>query len=289
MIRAYAVFGGIPYYFTRCDPRRDLRSNVCEAVLADGSPLREEPEHVLQAELRDIRRYAAVLQAIASGATKMGEIVSRIPDVRSATDVSKYLATLQKLHIVRREVSLDRRDREREKNARYYLEDYFIAFWYQFVLPNLSALQAGYVDEVYDHAIAPGFDAHMGPAFERICRDCVMRCGPDLVGAPAREVGKIWGSDFDVDVAGRTLHGLPFFGECKWSTRPVGRAVLQDLRHAASKTSYGRDRPERIELLFSRSGFVPELEDLARSDRHLMLVDPERLLGRAHVRRRKRP
>lgn len=279
ILRAYAVFGGIPYYFTRCDPARDLRTNLREVVLTDGSPLREEPEHVLQEELRDIKRYAAVMQAVASGATKMGDIVSRIPDLNSATDVSYYLSTLQKLHLIRREVSLDRRDRQREKNARYYLEDHFMAFWYHFVLPNLSALQAGYADEVYDQVIAPGLEAYMGQAFERICRECLHRYGPDLIGEPVQEVGKIWGPDFDIDAAGQTLRRVPFFGECKWSGRPVGRSVLQELRDAAGKTAYGRGLAERYELLFSRSGFTPELQALARSDSRLVLIGLERLLG----------
>lgn len=50
-LRAYGVFGGMPYYLSLCAPERTLADNIRDVILVDGAPLSEEPEHLLHAEL----------------------------------------------------------------------------------------------------------------------------------------------------------------------------------------------------------------------------------------------
>lgn len=276
-LRAYGVFGGIPYYLTLCDPTTSLETNVRELVLAMGAPLSDEPSNLLQAELRDVTRYATILRGIADGCTDSGQIVGRVREIRDASALAPYVRKLEELRLIRIVRSLDAS--ERERNRRYYLDDPFLAFWYRFYLPNASALAAGHADQVWDHAIAPHLDDYMGLLFEWICRDYIRLFGPELLPSAAREVGGVWGEDFDIDVAGLLLDGTPFSGECKWWRDPVGLSVLERLREVTTRTTYYAGREDRvIHLLFSRSGFSHELE-LRRDDPHLRLVGPRELLG----------
>ena len=280
-LMAYGIFGGIPYYLNLCDPRATLQANVVDLVLSTGAPLGDEPNNLLQAELRDVTRYATILNSIAAGCTVSGEIIARIREIRDASTLAPYVKKLEELRLIRVVRSLD--TSERERNRRYYLNDPFLAFWYRFILPNASPLAAGHADEVWAHTIEPNLDHYMGGLFEWICRDYVRLYGRETLPRPAREVGQIWAADYDIDVAGRLLDGTTFSGECKWSSSPIGRNVLQHLKQATSSSSYYADRTgDHLYVLFSRAGFTDELKRPRAEDPSVRLLTPGALLGISH-------
>jgi AAA+ ATPase superfamily predicted ATPase len=276
-LRAYGLLGGIPYYLNLCDASFTLEENVLELVLTMGAPLSDEPNNLLQAELRDVTRYATILRSIADGCTNSGEIIGRVRELRDASALAPYLQKLAELRLIRIVRSLDAAERERDR--RYYLDDPFLSFWYRFYLPNLSPITAGHPHEVWRHAIHPRLNDHMGGLFEWICRDYARLHVAEVLPSPAQEVGQIWSGDFDIDVAGRLLTGAAFAGECKWWNGPVGLNVLEHLQDTSTRTPYERDAGERFYLLFSRSGFTPELKRRARKDPMVRLLGPAELLG----------
>lgn len=276
-LRAYGILGGIPYYLNLCDPVFTLQENILDLVLTMGAPLGDEPNNLLQAELRDVTRYATILRSIADGCTNSGEIIGRVRELKDASALAPYLQKLAELRLIRIVRSLDAAERERDR--RYYLDDPFLAFWYRFFLPNLSPLAAGHPHEVWRHAIEPRLNDYMGGLFEWICRDYARLYLGEVLPAPAREVGQIWAGDFDIDVAGRLLTGQMFAGECKWWGNPVGASVLDHLRETATRTPYERNAGERFYLLFSRSGFTPDLKRQAKKDPSVRLIGPAELLG----------
>lgn len=285
-LQAYGLLGGIPYYLNLCDPAFTLRENLQDLVLAMGAPLSDEPNNLLQAELRDVTRYATILRAIAEGCTDSGSIIGRVRELRDASSLAPYIQKLAELRLIRIVRSLDASERERDR--RYYLDDPFLAFWYRFYLPNLSPLASGHGEEVWRHVIEPRLDDHLGGVFEWMCRDYARRYLNEVLPMPAQEVGQIWAGDFDLDVAGRLLDGSAFAGECKWWRGPVGMNVLQRLRDTAARPAYERDADRRYLLLFSRSGFTPELRREARRDPDLRLIGPDELLGRTPRKRRRK-
>ncbi len=276
-LRAYAVFGGIPFYLNLCDPTASLGANIVDLVLASGAPLADEPDTLLQAELRDVTRYATILRAIADGCTRSGDIIGRVREFPSASALSSYLDKLQELRLIRVVRSLDATERERDR--RYYLDDPFLAFWFQFCLPNISALAAGHADQVWRHAIAPKLDEYMGELFEWICRDHARLHLQEVLPAPAQLVGQIWSRDFDIDIAGRLLDGSMLYGECKWWSTPVGENVLDHLVACSQATSWGKDEARRHYLLYSRTGFTAGLKRRAASGTvSVHLFSPDNLL-----------
>ncbi len=276
-LRTYGVLGGIPYYLNLCDPEFTLEENLLDLVLTMGAPLGDEPNNLLQAELRDVTRYATILRSIAEGCTTSGDIIGRVRELRDASALAPYVQKLAELRLIRIVRSLDAGERERDR--RYYLDDPFLAFWYRFYLPNASAITAGHAEDVWRHVIAPRLDEYMGGLFEWICRDYARLYLNEVLPVPAQEVGQIWGADFDLDVAGRLLNGSALAGECKWWKDPVGLNVLDHLGDTATRTPYERDAAERYLLLFSRSGFTPELKRHAKKDPHVRLLGPAELLG----------
>ncbi|MBA2664045.1 MAG: restriction endonuclease [Bradymonadaceae bacterium] len=275
-LAAYGVFGGLPYYLQLCDPTVSLAENIRELIFEPGAPLANEAFNVLRAELSSPARYATILQAIGTGCTTTGEIVGRTPEIGDGSTLAPYITKLESLRLIRVVRSLDASPRAR--NRRYYLADPFLAFWYHFCLPNISAIATGHAREVYEHAVRPAFDGYMGEIFEWIAHQYVARHGAERLGIPCREVGKIWGADYDIDIAATLLDGTVLFGECKWWSSPVGMNVLDDLRADAAKTTYGRNARRQF-LIASKSGFTAELEAYARDEDSVHLATPEDLLG----------
>lgn len=274
----YGVFGGIPYYLDLCDPDLTLADNVRQLVLAKGAPLADEPDNLLQAEFRDVARYASLLRAVADGCTDSGQIIGRVKEFANASNLASYVSKLEGLRLIRIVRSLDATERERDR--RYYLDDPFLAFWYRFCLPNRSALAAGHGEDVWKHRIAPKLSDYMGDLFEWICRDHARLHAQEVLSSPVQAVGQIWAADYDIDVAGELLDGSMLFGECKWWKDPVGEGVLDRLLECSEKTSYGRGNLRRSYILYSRNGFTADVKTRASANPDIHMFTPIELLAR---------
>ncbi|WP_367226883.1 ATP-binding protein [Mesorhizobium sp.] len=269
-IEAYGIFGGIPHYLQLCDPDKDIRQNVVDLLLTETGALVDEPTTLLQTELRDPGTYSSILAAIADGCTTSSEIAGRLRS--DSSSLPPYIQRLSKLDLVNVNKSLDAT--EKERNRRYSLNDPLIAFWHHFVRSNLSAINSGFGERVYEDVIEPRLSEFMGPAFERICLDHARLYAQESVGSPAMEIGSIWGhAEFDIDVAGRTLGGSFFYGECKWQTKQIDLSVVEKLRLRSERTVYGVGKTGKNYLLFSRSGYRPEVNELAKTDTSIHLLE----------------
>ncbi len=274
-VGAYGVVGGMPGYLRRFDPERSLRQNVLREILHPQGFLYQEPGFLLRMELRDPRTYMALLGAIASGCTRLNEAAQR--SGLTVHTASKYLAVLQELGVVQREVSALERAPGRTKKGRYKISDQFLRFWFRFVQPNVSLIEAEGGATVYDRLVHPELDTYVGHVFEEICRDSVLRFGQALLGVPVRRVGRHWGPNGDLDVVAELLDGTYSVGECKWTARPLGRRTLEELRERAAMLG---DLPLRSFLLFSRTGFTQKLlDEAARSGIPVVTIGMDEIMA----------
>lgn len=279
------VFGGVPFYLEQLRRSETLQSNIVRLLLTQTGSLVDEPIVLLQSELREVARYASILAAIADGCTKHGDIIGRVKEISDSKALGPYLEKLERMRLIRIVRSLDASPKERDR--RYFIADPLIAFWYRFVRPNLSSIAQGFGGDVWRHQIAPRLDEFMGGAFEEICREHARRFSQENFAAPAQEVGRIWGADFDIDIAGTLLDGSMIYGECKWWKDPVGENILDQLIERASLTEYGRDNPKRQFILYSRNGFTPALRKRATSQPGVALCTPQSMLRGSGKRVRK--
>ena len=272
LVVAHAIFGGMPYYLQLCDHQADLRTNIVNLLLSETGALVDEPNTLLQAELRDPAFYSSILSAVAQGCTTTNEVAGRIgrSDTRS---LGPYLETLTRLDLISVSRSMDAS--EKARNLRLAINDRLIAFWHWFVRPNLTAISEGNGHEVYDSIIAAKLSEYMGTAFERICLDHIKQFAKEIMASSTQQVGQIWSADYDIDVSGRLLNGAFFYGECKWRSARVDLGMVSTLKKRADLTEYGRGHPGKQFLFFSRNGFKPEVEQLLRSDAsvHLLSLD----------------
>jgi uncharacterized protein len=252
LIELAAVFGGIPGHLAHLDSSLDLRGNLERRVLARGEPLYEEVPFLLREELREPHVYQAVLATVASGATRFGEISSKVGLDRA--NLSRYLSTLGDLGLVEREVPITERAPDKSRKGRYRIADPFVSTWYSFVHPHRNRLERGRSGEVMRDEVLPRFGSWIGRAVEPVLT--IMLAQSKVVPFEVAFAGRYWSADVELDVVLLdSARQRAFIGEVKWGSRPVGRGAMDDLRIRATRC------PELggLDLTFglvSRAGFV---------------------------------
>lgn len=270
-IEAYAILGGTPAYLRQFDDREPLITNVVQHVLDPGGYLYAEPPLLLREELREPRNYFAILQAIAQGRTQLNEIAQATGLERQP--VSRYLAILQDLQLVERRVPITATQPDKSRKGIYRLREPFLRFWFRYVAAHVSALEAGLVEPIA-RLVTDDLACFVGPAFEDLCAAWVAEQGAlgRLAFVPER-IGGWWSPAGEVDVVAVGAAGV-LFGECKWTERPVGTNILDDLKRKGEPLARQLGQRDVRYALFAKSGFTPGLRRrAANEDIHLVVPD----------------
>ncbi len=257
-IRSYAVTGGTPMYLTLFDyfnssPAENIRSHI----LSPTAILYNEPEFLLRTELRSPARYMSILESVALGHTTPNEI-SGATGIDSGP-LSKYLRKLQQLRLIDREVPVTA-SAKKSKRSKYYVADEFLRFWFRYVEPNRSSIEEA-PSIVYENTIEPDLPNHVGETFEDICQETIWEGIRGEEFEQYSEIGRWWYGEKEIDIVGLSpTDDRILFAECKWTSEPVGRGLVEDLRNKTEHVQWGpNSRTERF-ALFSRSGFVEGLD-----------------------------
>jgi len=257
-VRSFAVTGGTPLYLTLFDYDRTLSENIQTQVLSPRSLLYNEPEFLLRTELRNPARYMSILEAVATGHTTPNEVAG-VTGVDSGP-LSKYLQTLRRLRLLDREVPVTASAKQ-SKRSRYRVADEFLRFWFRFIEPNRSGIEAA-PSVVYEETIEPALPDHVAPTFEEVCQEVVWELVRQGELGPYSEVGRWWYGEDEVDIVGLAPDDdRILLAECKWTNEPVGHALVSQLRDTTDRVRWGPETRDESFALFSKSGFVDGLAD----------------------------
>lgn len=280
-IRAWAVFGGVPYYLKEIDPAQPLSEAIRRSILYPDGLLRDEPRFLLAQEsrLRDIDTYMSCLRAISAGVTRLNEIAQRIGKGRSE-EARPFLETLEEMGLVERRYPVTGRGGRR---VSYAIADPFLRFWFRFVAPRESRLHSRErADRYLAEAVMPQLDKFVSEdAFERICQGWLLN-----EVETAAEAGRWWGSirgreggrlrsrGYEADAAAIDERGAVLaLGSCKWPADGGGphehsAAELDKLETIRRHL----EAPEATLYFFDRGGFSPRLRELAAERADVRLV-----------------
>jgi len=132
IVRAWSLWGGMPRYWELAEPFADRRDAVHELVLDPAGVLHEEPSRLLTEETPTAVALRPMLDAIGSGAHKLGEIAGRIGS--PATSLGRAMTRLAELGLVIRQTPFGEPERS-TKRALYRLGDPFLRLWFSLVAP----------------------------------------------------------------------------------------------------------------------------------------------------------
>jgi len=275
-VRAYAVYGGTPAYLHTIQPEQTLQENILEGVLTRGSFLYDEVRFVLQQELREPRNYFAILQAIASGKTRLNEI-KQATGIEGAT---AYLDTLQQLHLVERLVPVTETQPQKSRRGIYRLKDHYLRFWFRYVHPNRSQLERGGAQAILENQVLSEIDHFASLTFEEICQQFFWQAGLSgkLPFIPTN-VGNWWNANEEIDLIVMGERDA-ILVECKWTSKPVGIDILAELERKANLVHTELENHQIRFALCSRSGFTPQLIEGVKQRQDVALFDLPEIVGR---------
>ncbi len=247
-VEAFAVWGGVPRYWELAVECGDLDSAIRRLVLTPLGVLHDEPARLLLDDLRELTQASSILALIGSGCHRLSEIAGRLG--RPATSLTRPLARLIDLGLVRRDVPFGATARSGKRTA-YRIADPFLRFWFRFVEPNRSRLEARLIENVA-REVRRAFAHHVSGVWEDLVRESVPH---------ARYFGREWGpaapwwgpgrdrSPMEVDVVAESADGEALLvGEAKWSDRLDWARDVADLRRKAANLPLAEGKDVRLAL-----------------------------------------
>ncbi len=270
----YGISGGIPHYIKKLNVKTDIDEALLKNLFDRSGYLYEEPANLLKQELREPAVYNAIIRAIAEGASRLNEIVTKVGETSSTC--TNYLKTLTELGIIKKETPITEKP---GKKTIYLLADSFFRFWYRFVPSNINAIDSGRIWKSYQRTVKAYFPDFMGITFEKMCRDYLLYYADDLP-IDLNEIGQWWGTDsknkkqVQIDIIGTPVEGKEYIiGSCKYRNEKTGVDELTLMQEYSSVFGKG---VRYHYYIFSKSGFTEGLQ-LAADKGEVTLVDLEEM------------
>jgi AAA+ ATPase superfamily predicted ATPase len=241
-VEAYAVWGGVPRYWELAADHESLPAAMRSLVLSPMGVLHEEPGGLLRDDLRDTTQAASILSLIGQGCHRISEIAGRLG--KPATSLSRPVQRLMELELVRREQPFGTSARD-SKRTYYQIADPFLRFWFRYVEPNRSRLEAGQESTVLAE-VRRNLPEHLGGIWEDLARESVARL--DCFGRTWKPASRWWGSGEDrrpmeIDVVAESSDGqYLLLGEVEWSDSADCSRLLAELKRKAMNFPHAAGR-----------------------------------------------
>ena len=251
-------------------------------------------DFLLHQELRETPIYNSIIEAVALGNTKLNDI-SQKSLIEDTSKTSVYLKNLIALDIVSREFSVDAAIKEKANTNRgtYRLTDNFFRFWYAFGFANISLLEDGDVDGVYEYLIKPNLHEFAAYSFEDVCREFVRELQkknalPFRYSKMGRWTGKTTVRDAhapngfriaetEIDLLGMNEKTKEYLvGECKFKTSPFR---YSEYLNTLAKLAPQKESGKFYYALFSESGFDEKIVTESEKSDNLRLYSLEEIAG----------
>ena len=255
-IEEYSVWGGVPRYWELRESRNSLDDALWHNILSVNGALYEEPIKLFQDDVKDIVKTSTIMSYIGTGANRLSEIAGRCDE--QATNLSRPLKKLIDLGFLEKDVPFGI-DEKNAKKSLYKIADPFMAFYYQFVVPNRSFIELNRRLPI-DQALNTHFSEYVSMQWEKMCRDAVT--GNLVNGVVYGKAKRWWGSvlneakkaeqvEFDV-VAESIDKKYLLIGECKWTTQENGKQLTAELLRKAKLLPFANDYTI-VPMLFLKS------------------------------------
>lgn len=260
------VCGGVPQYLSYMSDSMSVADNIKKNFLSKSGRLFDEPNNLLQQELRDPTNYNSIINAIASGASKHSKIAQSAH--LQTGPLTTYLNNLIDLGIVEKKLPVTEQKKSKSKNIVYRICDGMFRFWYTFVGKQTDLIERGLTDLAWTK-VQKNLSDFMEPEFEKYSQDFMWSqdMNEKIVPNPFIHLGNWWGTDkrthqqVELDIVGFSDDERDgYFGECKWKNEPVSRSVLEKLITNSEIFKY----PLKHYYLFSKSGFTDSCQELAK-------------------------
>jgi AAA+ ATPase superfamily predicted ATPase len=230
--------------------QNDIFQSIETNILSPNGFLYNEPQFILQNEVNEPITYFSILEVIASGEHKIGNIAGKLG--KNVQNITSFISKLIELDIIYKDIPITESNPLKSKKGLYFIKDNFFRFWFCYVLPFKSQLEIGNSQYVLNK-LKQNFHSFISPVYERLAISYMLQNYPLL------KCGRWWDKHEEIDAVG-IGEDFMVIAECKYSNKKLGVDILQTLQKKATKLD--SKLPIKHYILFSKSGFTDELQKL---------------------------
>ena len=262
-VAIYAMLGGVPAYWERFTPQKTVSDNIRAELLNYNSSLHDEPRLLLADFLHQPHNYVSIFRAIANGAGTPKEI-ARVSGL-DEKHIPQYLNMLIETGFIARRIPVTQPPASRL--GRHYITDPFLRFYYRFLARRQSQLALGVDEQALDELRRHLLDFIGTYTWEELCQEWLLRStGQKRLPYLPDQVGSAWTKKAQVDVVGiNSMEKTLALGECKWSPKPMGREVIEELICKTDEIVPKEGHWRVYYLGFARGGWTQEAESYAKA------------------------
>lgn len=253
LVEEYAVWGGVPQYWSQRERFGSLDDAIQGLILDGMGNLYDEPARLFLDEVSDIAPYSSIMLAVGSGKQKYSSISDALG--KTTAELAKPIKHLTEMFFLRKEVPFGENP-AKTKKILYRIEDPFMAFYYRFIEPNKSMIALGR-GNIAKKFINDGFNNHVAEVWERLCQLAVS--GSDIEGHTWGIASRWWGKvpifengrktpvgseELEFDVVAEDLYDKStiLVGECKWTAPDYADRLLVKLKKKVSLAPFAQGK-----------------------------------------------
>ncbi len=261
MIKIYGIFGGFPKYYADLEKFNLINKNCLEIInylfVQENSPLENEVLDILKQEFgRRSSLYYSILNAIASGKTKLNEIANFTGTKESS--ITRHLIELEeRFGLIKSLKPLNNK-----KSSRYLITHPLIAFWFRFIYDKFSKYNLGNSKEILSN-INQNFNSFFGRRFEEICKDVLIELNKEnKLSFKIEYLSNWWGfsriggerKEIEIDLIGKNdkLKEI-LFAECKWKEKVNSMEIVNELNEKSEHVKWNNGKRREYFVIFAKS------------------------------------
>ncbi len=264
-VKFFSVFGGIPKYYVAMEDfgleGKPLIDVITYLFLRENAPFGYEVLDVLRQEFGKRKgTYYTILEAIATGHTKLNEIAAYAG--RSATSITRYLHDLADMYeIVGRIIPVTENARKARRGI-YSIRSPVVAFWFRYIHKNFTLFEGKNFDEIVN-IVKRDISGYEGRRFEEIAGEFFMEMNRrEMLPFRFSKIGTWWGfyreagtrKEVEIDiVALNEQKGEILFAECKWQDNADAGKVLAGLKEKAGHVQWNNGNRKEHYAVFAKS------------------------------------
>ena len=137
LIELYAVLYGVPKYLELFKGGSNIFEAIEKNILDKNAFLYEEPRFILQNEVNEPMTYFTILETIANGEHKLGNIAGKLN--KNVQNITSFISKLIELEVIYKEIPVTEKLPNKSKKGLYFIKDNFFRFWFFMFYPTKAS------------------------------------------------------------------------------------------------------------------------------------------------------
>ena len=232
------IFGGVPKYLEQIDPRKSLFDNLDRLCFQKHGFFLTEFDTVFKEQFKVVRNYERIVRALAEKSGSKQDLADRL-GLALGGGLTGYIQALEQADFIKT-FSPASVSGKGLRTRRLVLWDEWLRFYFTWVAPYREVIELNTTPGLFDRLSEGRLDAYFGPCFEQLCMKNIPRifasCGIDFhqvlgFGPFFRQRSRKdpTNKGLQIDLLVRRKGRVLTLVECKFSSRPVGISVIDEV------------------------------------------------------------